>query len=38
MDISWLGNNNFLITDEIINVVVNPDKNLDSIIFNETNQ
>ncbi len=35
MDISWLGNNTFLITDEIINVVVNPDKNLDSSIFNE---
>ena len=36
MDISWLGENTFLISDEIINVIVNPnDINLDTSIINE---
>ncbi len=36
MDISWLGKNSFLISDEIINVIVNPNgANFDSSIINE---
>tara|TARA_S200000501_G_C20424489_1_gene569474 strand:+ start:33 stop:632 length:600 start_codon:yes stop_codon:yes gene_type:complete len=36
MDISWLGEKTFLISDEIINVIVNPDgANFDSSIINE---
>ena len=36
MDISWLGKKTFLISDEIINVIVNPDgANFDSSIINE---
>ena len=36
MDISWLGENTFLISDEIINVIVNPnDTNFDKSIINE---
>ena len=36
MDISWLGEKSFLISDEIINVIVNPNgANFDSSIINE---
>ena len=36
MDISWLGENSFLISDEIVNVIVNPNSaNLDTSIINE---
>ena len=36
MDISWIGKNTFLISDEIINVLVNPsDSSLDSSNLNE---
>ena len=36
MDISWLGENSFLISDEIVNVIVNPNSsNLDASIINE---
>tara|TARA_B100001029_G_scaffold158584_1_gene145354 strand:+ start:222 stop:821 length:600 start_codon:yes stop_codon:yes gene_type:complete len=36
MDITWLGENSFLISDEIINVIVNPKvSNFDSSIINE---
>ena len=36
MDISWLGEKSFLVSDEIINVIVNPNSsNLDASIINE---
>ena len=36
MDITWLGDNSFLISDELINVLVNPnDSTLGSSITND---
>ena len=36
MDITWLGNNSFFISDELVSVVVNPDDSiLSSSLINE---
>ena len=35
MDITWLGDNSFKISDEIIDVVVNPAKNLESSLISD---
>ena len=35
MDITWLGDNSFKISDEIIDVVVNPTKNFDSSLLSD---
>ena len=35
MEITWLGDNSFKITDEIIDVVVNPTKNFDSSLLSD---
>ena len=36
MDITWLGNNSFFISDELVSIVVNPDDSiLSSSLINE---
>ena len=36
MDITWLGNNSFFISDELVSIVVNPDDSiLGSSLINE---
>ena len=37
MEISWLGNKSFLVTDEVINVFINPDEStIDPSLLNDS--